>query len=146
MPGQDPLGQDIDDERDVHEPRPGAHVGEVGDLDEVGCCGGEVPVEQVTGPGPDLGRDCGPGSPVASDSGQAQGPHRPGRPSLQTPRALRCGAGRRSSLAVRRALQGRTCAGPWGLVVQAMSHTASTTWASVMVRSASTCPVRHQLR
>ena len=35
VPGDDPLGEDVDDERDVDEPGPGPHVGEVGDPDPV---------------------------------------------------------------------------------------------------------------
>ena len=45
MPAHDPLSEDVHDERDVDEPRPGADVGEVGDLDQVRGGSGEVAIQ-----------------------------------------------------------------------------------------------------
>ena len=60
MPAHDPLSENVHDERDVHEPGPGADVGEVGDPDQVRSGGGEVTIQQVTGTSPVRARDRGP--------------------------------------------------------------------------------------
>ena len=44
VPGHDPLGEDVNDERHVDEPRPRPDVGEVGDPHPVRSRGGEVAV------------------------------------------------------------------------------------------------------
>ncbi len=67
VPGHDPLGVDVEDERDVGETGPGPDVGEVGDPGEVRGRGGEVAIQQVPGPDPVLGRDRGPGALVTPD-------------------------------------------------------------------------------
>jgi len=67
VPADDPLGEDVHDEGDVDEPRPGAHVGEVRDPDTVGCEGAEVPAQQVAGPDPVLAQDRGAVRPAAAD-------------------------------------------------------------------------------
>jgi len=59
------------DERDVHEPRSRRYIGDVGDPPPVRCRGGEVPVEQVTGPSSYLGGDRG-ALDLAAVSGQAR--------------------------------------------------------------------------
>ena len=43
VPGEDPLGEHIDDEHHVDEPDPGPYVGEVGDPHPVRGGGGEAP-------------------------------------------------------------------------------------------------------
>src|SRR6185437_16642961 len=48
-PAHDPAAEHVDDEGDVDGPRPGRHVGEVGDPELVGSGRGEVPVDQVGG-------------------------------------------------------------------------------------------------
>ena len=50
VPGHDLLGVAVQDERDVHEARPRAHVGEVGYPLRVRCGRGEVPIERVISP------------------------------------------------------------------------------------------------
>ena len=49
VPGDDALGEHIDDEGDVAEPGPGTRVGEVGDPNPVGRLGPELALEQVAG-------------------------------------------------------------------------------------------------
>ncbi|GLU87241.1 hypothetical protein Kosp01_19870 [Kocuria sp. NBRC 114282] len=49
MPAHDPLGEHVQDERDIDESRPGADVGEVRDPDQVRSRRGEVTVQQVIG-------------------------------------------------------------------------------------------------
>ena len=76
MPAHDPLGEHIQDERDVNEPRPRSDIREIGDPDAVGSRSGEVAIQQVTGSlpvrtgdrGADLFRPC--------HAFQAQGAHR----------------------------------------------------------------------
>ena len=71
MPGNDSLGEDVDDERDIDPSGPSPAIGEVGDPGAVGSLGGEVTVKQVTGPFAVLGRDRGPDGLVPADPGQA---------------------------------------------------------------------------
>ena len=86
MPGHDPLGEHVHDERDIDPPRPSAAVGEVSHPAPVRRRCGEVPIEQVTGPHSILGRDRGADALVTADPLQpeaAHGPvHRPERHSL----------------------------------------------------------------
>ena len=59
VPGEDALGEDVDDERDLDETGPGPTVGEVGHPSPIRRRGPELPVEQVRGPVGILGRDGG---------------------------------------------------------------------------------------
>ena len=70
------MGEHIDDEHQVDEPDPGPHIGEIGDPHPV-WCGGEVLVEQVTGPFAVLGRDRGAGAASPLDTVQGEGRHCP---------------------------------------------------------------------
>jgi hypothetical protein len=75
VPGHDPLGVHVDDERDVHEPGPRAAVGEVGDPYPVRGGSGEVALEQVRR-ALDTGRwDRGGDLLAAADPVAAQGGH-----------------------------------------------------------------------
>jgi hypothetical protein len=60
LPADDPLGEHVDDERDVDEPGPAPDIGEVGDPAGVGCRCGEIAVEQVAGAQVTPARDGGP--------------------------------------------------------------------------------------
>src|SRR5699024_6100344 len=85
VPAHDPLGEHVHDERDVHEPRPGADVGEIGDPDTVRSRGGggtsrlrgKVTIEQVTGPFPIRAGDGGADVLDPPDALEAEGPHGP---------------------------------------------------------------------
>src|SRR5215207_1527642 len=77
VPSDDPLSEDVDDERDVDEPGPRPDVGEVGDPDPVRRRRGEIAIQQVTSPLAVLGRDRGPDALVPPDPGQAEAAHRP---------------------------------------------------------------------
>jgi len=77
VPGDDALGEDVDDERDVDEAGPGAHVGEVHDPGPVRCRGGEVPVQQVAGASAVLCRDRRADAFRTPNARQAKGSHRP---------------------------------------------------------------------
>jgi len=88
VPGHDPLSGDVDDEGHVDETGPAAHIGEVGDPDQIGRRGGEVPVKQISGPAAADSRHGGADflDPAHALQPQyAHGPvHRPGR-SLRQP-------------------------------------------------------------
>ncbi|SHK45710.1 hypothetical protein SAMN04488576_1571, partial [Bacillus sp. cl25] len=75
MPGNDALRVDVDDERDVHPPCPGAAIGEVHHPGVIRPRRGEVPVQQVTGTDPVLGGDRGASALVAADPRQPERPH-----------------------------------------------------------------------
>jgi hypothetical protein len=52
LPAGDQPGVGVDDERGVAEPAAGQwHVGEVGHVQQTGCCGMELPVDQIRRPG-----------------------------------------------------------------------------------------------
>jgi hypothetical protein len=77
LPSHDPLGEDVDDERDIDEPCPAPAVGEVRDPAGVGRGGGEVAVEQVPGAAPVLGRHGGPHAFAAPDPVHGLVAHQP---------------------------------------------------------------------
>lgn len=49
VPGDDPLGEHVEDERDIDKPGPGAHVRKVHDPRSVGRGRCKVAIEQITG-------------------------------------------------------------------------------------------------
>jgi hypothetical protein len=77
VPGDDLLGEHVDDERDVGEPGPGPAVGEVHDPRPVRGGGGEVAVQQVTGALAVLARDRGPDPLGTADPPEPQRLHGP---------------------------------------------------------------------
>src|SRR5215216_829183 len=77
MPGDDSLGEDVEDERDVDKAQPGPHISEVGNPDPVRRWGGEVAVEQVIGPAAVLGRDGGADLLAAAHPLDAENAHTP---------------------------------------------------------------------
>ena len=77
VPGHDPLGEHVEDERDVHQAGPGPHDGEVGHPDPVGRGRGEVTLQQVAGPRVSLSRDRGAYPLGSSTSFHAKGFHGP---------------------------------------------------------------------
>ena len=56
LPADQAAGEDVDDEGDIDDTRPGRAVGEVGHPQGVGTRGGEVPVDEVRGPDVAQGR------------------------------------------------------------------------------------------
>lgn len=76
MPAHDPLGENVQDGRDVDEPRPGADVGEICDPDSVRGGRGEVAIEQVTGAFPVRIRDGGAQLLDPGDALETEGAHR----------------------------------------------------------------------
>ena len=75
VPSDDPLGEYVDDERDVNPPGPGSYIGEIGDPNPVRGRRGEVTVEQIASAFAILRRDCGPDALIAADTRQPEGPH-----------------------------------------------------------------------
>jgi hypothetical protein len=68
-------GEHVDDERDVDEPGPRPHIGEVGDPHQVERQCGEVAIEQVPGTGPVLaGIVVGCGGPVPRGTSTGRSP------------------------------------------------------------------------
>ena len=70
VPSDDPLGEYVDDERDINPPGPGPHRGEIGDPNPVRGRRGEVTVEQIVSAFAILGRDRGPDALIAADTRQ----------------------------------------------------------------------------
>lgn len=81
MPADDRPGIAIDDERDVDEAGPGAHVGEVRDPALVRHRRGEVPVQQVRCPGGVAVRDRGARARPAHQALDAELAHQPVHPA-----------------------------------------------------------------
>ena len=77
VPGDDPLGEHVEDERHVHPAGPAPHVGEVRNPGVIRPRRREVPVQQVTGTPPVGGLDRGPHPLGAAHPFEAEQPHRP---------------------------------------------------------------------
>jgi hypothetical protein len=82
VPGDDPLGEAVDDERDVDDCRPAADVAEVADPLLVRRGGAPVPIEQVTRAHAVLARDCGADLLRPTDASMAKDSHAPGDRAL----------------------------------------------------------------
>jgi hypothetical protein len=79
-PADDGAAVGVDDEPGVAEPRPGGHVGEVGDPQAVGRRRGELAVDEVGGALVGLGGDGGPPRLAAHDPADAELAHEPRHP------------------------------------------------------------------
>ena len=75
VPGHDPLGVDVEDERDIDPPGPRSDIGEVGDPDPVRPRSGEVAVQQVPGAFAVLRGDRGPQLLVAAHARETEQAH-----------------------------------------------------------------------
>ena len=76
-PAQDPARVRVDDEGDVGEPRPGRHVGQIGDPQPVGGRRAELALHQVAGRGRCRVGDRGALGLAPDRAGQAQFGHQP---------------------------------------------------------------------
>jgi hypothetical protein len=74
-PANDPAGEDIDDEGDVHKALPGRHVGEIRHPQHVRLRRPELPVHLVRRARRSLVSDGGPGLLAADGATQAHPPH-----------------------------------------------------------------------
>ena len=77
LPPDDVTGEDIDDECDVGEARPGTYVGQVGDPETVRCRCSEVAVHQIQWPLSDVVRHRAPFGFPSHYSLESQLPHQP---------------------------------------------------------------------